>query len=53
MEKMEGQYRSFQSTLSSELEKVERAFIQERADLLTADKKELETLMERRRENEK
>lgn len=53
MSKMEAQYKSFQSVLNTELEKIERAFVHEREELLVSGKKESESLMEKRRQNER
>ncbi|KAJ3092478.1 hypothetical protein HK102_006889 [Quaeritorhiza haematococci] len=52
LERMEGQYRTFQTTLQEELEQIERAFIEERTELIESNIRELEVLLERRRENE-
>jgi len=53
MSKMDSQYKSFQAVLNTELEKIERAFVHEREELLNVGKKETDTLMEKRRLNEK
>lgn len=53
MSKMEIQYKSFQSVLKVELDKIERAFVHEREELLNFGKKETDNLMEKRRINEK
>ncbi|KAJ3349466.1 hypothetical protein HDU83_000531 [Entophlyctis luteolus] len=50
--RMEEQYRSMQVTLREELEQIEKAFIDERTELIETNRREIETLFENRRENE-
>jgi dynein regulatory complex protein 1 len=50
---MEGQYKTFQRTLNEELDQIERAFVEERTDLLGKHNSEIENLLVNRRENER
>ncbi|KAI9208600.1 sperm tail-domain-containing protein [Polychytrium aggregatum] len=52
LERMDNQYRNFQSTLREELEQIEKSFVQERTELIEANIKELEGLFEQRGTNE-
>ncbi|KAI9002294.1 hypothetical protein BC832DRAFT_112391 [Gaertneriomyces semiglobifer] len=52
LQNMESYHRAFQKTLQSELEQVEQAFAEERSDVIDANVKEVEVLMEQRRRNE-
>jgi dynein regulatory complex protein 1 len=53
LKRMDQQFAEFQTTLNQELDKIEKAFVKERADSLAANKKDLDRLMEARRENER
>jgi len=50
--RMETQYRTFQTTLNEELEQIERAFVEERTELLQSNSSDIEKLFISRRENE-
>lgn len=51
-ERMNKQYMSFQVSFVEELELIEKAFVDERQDLITNNFKEAEQLMESRSKNE-
>lgn len=50
---MESQYKTFQKTLNQEFDQIERAFVEERTDLLHRHNNEIESLLVKRRENER
>ena len=52
VERMNRQYKAFQISFVEELEQIERAFVDERNDLITNNYKEIEGLFEARRKNE-
>ena len=51
--RMEAQYKTFQKTLNQEIEQIERAFVEERSELLHKNSNEIENLFTSRRENER
>jgi dynein regulatry complex protein 1 len=53
LDRMEAQYRSYQVALLEEIEQIERAFVEERAEMISNNAKEVEKLVETRRNNEK
>ncbi|KAJ3022132.1 hypothetical protein HKX48_006961 [Thoreauomyces humboldtii] len=52
LRRMETHHRAFQNTLREELERIERAFIEERTDLIDNNVKEVDTLFANRGRNE-
>ncbi|KAJ3150644.1 hypothetical protein HDU89_003052 [Geranomyces variabilis] len=52
LRRMETHHRAFQTTLREELERIERAFIEERTDLIDSNVKEVDTLFSNRGRNE-
>lgn len=50
---MRGQYKSYQDTVRTELELIEKAFMTERSNLLEEQMKELEKLLSQRRNEER
>ncbi|KAI8917106.1 sperm tail-domain-containing protein [Powellomyces hirtus] len=52
LRRMETHHRAFQTTLREELERIERAFIEERTDLIDSNVKEIDTLFTNRGRNE-
>ncbi|KAJ3168017.1 hypothetical protein HDU88_001965 [Geranomyces variabilis] len=52
LRRMETHHRAFQTTLREELERIERAFIEERSDLIDSNVKEVDTLFNNRGRNE-
>ncbi|KAJ3162800.1 hypothetical protein HDU86_003774 [Geranomyces michiganensis] len=52
LRRMETHHRAFQATLRDELERIERAFIEERTDLIDSNVKEVDTLFSNRGRNE-
>ncbi|KAI8928360.1 sperm tail-domain-containing protein [Entophlyctis helioformis] len=52
LERMEAQYKTFQGTLVEELEHIEKAFVEERTELIDANVRDIEQLFETRRQNE-
>jgi hypothetical protein len=49
---MDTQFKSYQTTLIEEAEQIERAFVEERTELITTNSKEVDRLFETRRNNE-
>ncbi|KAL2911140.1 hypothetical protein HK105_209388 [Polyrhizophydium stewartii] len=52
LERMEAQFKTFQGTLVQEIEHIEKAFVEERTELIDANVREIERLFETRRQNE-
>lgn len=52
LERMEAQYKKYKSALVEEAEQIEKAFVEERTELLTANANETEKLFDTRRSNE-
>ncbi|KAJ3042074.1 hypothetical protein HDV00_008155 [Rhizophlyctis rosea] len=52
LERMEQQHRSFQTTLREEIDAIEKAFVEERTDLVDSTVGEVDQLFETRRANE-
>ncbi|KND01052.1 uncharacterized protein SPPG_04144 [Spizellomyces punctatus DAOM BR117] len=52
LSRMEANHRAFQTTLREELEQIERAFVEERTELIDANVKDVDTLFETRAANE-
>ena len=51
--RMGTQYKTFRSTLREEIAKIEKAFVAERTEILGSNIRELENLLDTRRDNEK
>lgn len=52
LQRMESQYGEFHSTLRTELERIEKAFMEERGDMIDKNIKDIENLFELRKANE-
>ncbi|KAJ3206234.1 hypothetical protein HDU67_008299 [Dinochytrium kinnereticum] len=52
LERMESQYKIVQTTLKEELEQIEKAFVEERSELIEANLKDVDLQLQQRRNNE-
>lgn len=52
LDRMESQFKAYQIALIEEAEHIERAFVEERAEMIASNLKEIENLFESRRLNE-
>lgn len=50
---MDSQYKTFQATLWEEFDQIEKAFVEERTELIESNVKEIENLFIMRRKNER
>ena len=53
MSRMDTQYKSFQTVLDEELEKIEKAFVHEREEMLINGRNDIAALMEKRKQSER
>lgn len=52
LDRMESQHKNYQHSLIEEIEQIEKAFVEERTDLIQTNKNEIEKCFENRRNNE-